>query len=227
MMYEGANTTINAAFSAMTLTGRGSGTSLMMQPTGRKKSHLDRPIGRGKTEVSESAFSFLFCEMVQYYQRRVENISDLERLLDTAGYGVGVRVLELLSYRDVNGNIARDKLRRETRLLHMLQFVVSVCWKTLFGKAADALERSTENENEYMIHELDPLTNKFISVPVDMGQLNCAAYIAGVIRGILDSAGFYSQVEAHTVEVGNGQPDKTVFLVKFDDRVMKREKMLS
>ncbi|KDO16832.1 hypothetical protein SPRG_17682 [Saprolegnia parasitica CBS 223.65] len=78
-----------------------------------------------------------------------------------------------------------------------------------------------------MIHELDPLTNKFISVPVDMGQLNCAAYIAGVIRGILDSAGFYSQVEAHTVDVGNGQPDKTVFLVKFDDRVMKREKMLS
>ncbi|OQS03360.1 trafficking protein particle complex subunit [Thraustotheca clavata] len=231
MMYDGTSSTINAALSAISLnpTGRGSGSALMLQPAVRtaKKSHLDRSIGRGKNEVSESAFSFLFCEMVQYYQRRVENISDLERLLESAGYGVGVRVLELLSYRDVNGNIARDKLRRETRLINMLQFVVSICWKTLFGKPADALERSTENENEYMIHELDPLTNKFISVPVDMGQLNCAAYIAGAIRGILDSAGFYSQVEAHTVEMGNGLPDKTVFLVKFDERVMKREKLLS
>ncbi len=42
----------------------------------------------------------------------------------------------------------REKLRRETRLINMLQFVVSVCWKALFGKAADALERSTANENE-------------------------------------------------------------------------------
>ncbi|RHY28654.1 hypothetical protein DYB32_006273 [Aphanomyces invadans] len=170
-----------------------------------KKSHLDRPVGRGKAEVSESAFSFLFCELVQYFQGRVLNISDLERKLEAAGYGVGVRVLELLSYRDVNGNTGRrDKLRRETRLINMLQFVVSVCWKTLFGKPADALERSTEKENECMrtfrsvnlietidmIHENAPLTNKYISVPTDMGQLNCAAYTAGVLRGILDSGGF-------------------------------------
>ncbi|ETV74089.1 hypothetical protein H257_11394 [Aphanomyces astaci] len=191
-----------------------------------KKSHLDRPLGRGKTEVSESAFSFLFCEFVQYFQGRVLNISDLERKLEAAGYGVGVRVLELLSYRDMNGNVSKDKLRRETRLINMLQFVVSVCWKTLFGKPADALERSTGNENEYMIHENAPLTNKYISVPTDMGQLNCAAYTAGVIRGILDSGGFYCEVDAHTVEIAGGG-EKTVFLVKFDERTMKREKILS
>ncbi|CAK4072895.1 unnamed protein product [Aphanomyces euteiches] len=191
-----------------------------------KKSHLDRPLGRGKTEVSESAFSFLFSELVQYFQRRVLNINDLERSLESAGYGVGVRVLELLSYRDVNGNISKEKLRRETRLLNMLQFVVSVCWKTLFGKPADGLERSTANENEYMIHENAPLTNKYISVPTDMGQLNCAAYTAGVIRGILDSGGFYCEVDAHTVEMGGGV-EKTVFLIKFDPRVMKREALLA
>lgn len=41
-----------------------------------------------------------------------------------------------------------------------------------------------------MIHENEPLTNTFISVPPDLGQLNCAAYIAGIIRGILTSGGF-------------------------------------
>jgi len=29
-----------------------------------------------------------------------------------------------------------------------LQFVSSTVWKSLFGKAADSLERSTENEDE-------------------------------------------------------------------------------
>lgn len=39
---------------------------------------LDRPLPKGKLEVSFSAFAFFFSEMVQYYQQRVENISDLE-----------------------------------------------------------------------------------------------------------------------------------------------------
>ncbi|GAB9473703.1 hypothetical protein Gpo141_00010851 [Globisporangium polare] len=181
---------------------------------------LDRPLSRGKNEVSLSAFSFLFSEMVQYFQGRVQNISDLESRLDDAGFGVGVRVVELLCHREKSG-------RRETRLINMLQFIVSTCWKALFGKAADALERSTENEDEYMIHELEPLTNKFISVPPDLGQLDCAAYIAGIIRGVLTSSGFPAQVSAHAVEVGNGQRDKTVFLVKFDESVMRRERVLT
>ncbi|KAF1336515.1 Trafficking protein particle complex subunit, partial [Globisporangium splendens] len=203
--------------------------------TATKLHILDRPLSRGKNEVrtlthmrhirtqsvSLSAFSFLFSEMVQYFQGRVQNISDLENRLDDAGFGVGVRVGELLCHREKSG-------RRETRLINMLQFLVSTCWKALFGKAADALERSTENEDEYMIHELEPLTNKFISVPPDLGQLDCAAYIAGIIRGVLTSSGFTANVTAHTVEVGTpGQRDKTVFLIKFDERVMRRERVLT
>ncbi len=36
-----------------------------------------------------------------------------------------------------------------------------------------------------MIHENAPITNTFVSVPSDMGQLNCASFIAGIIAGIL------------------------------------------
>lgn len=39
------------------------------------------------------------------------------------------------------------------------------------------------------------MTNAFVSVPADMGQLNCAAFLAGIIAGVLDSARFVS----HTV----------------------------
>jgi len=45
-----------------------------------------------------------------------------------------------------------------------------------------------------MIHEKEPITNTFVSVPVDMGQLNCSAYIAGLIAGILDGASFVSPI---------------------------------
>lgn len=45
-----------------------------------------------------------------------------------------------------------------------------------------------------MIHENSPVTNSFVSVPADMGHLNCAAFIAGIIAGMLDSARFVSLI---------------------------------
>ncbi|PNX78138.1 trafficking protein particle complex subunit 5-like protein [Trifolium pratense] len=61
---------------------------------------LDKPLNKGKTEVSLSAFAFLFSELVQYNQTQVDNIGELERRLEDAGYAVGARVLELLCHRD-------------------------------------------------------------------------------------------------------------------------------
>jgi hypothetical protein len=51
------------------------------------------------------------------------------------GYGVGVRLLELLCYRERAG-------RRETRLLDILRFVHSTLWRYLFGRQARDLEQS-------------------------------------------------------------------------------------
>ena len=67
---------------------------------------------------------------------------------------------------------------------------------------------STEQDRVYMIRDNNPLTNKFISVPSDYGQLNCAAYIGGIIHGVLDSAGFPASVTAHTVD---GEPLYALF----------------
>jgi trafficking protein particle complex subunit 5 len=86
------------------------------------------------------------------------------------------------------------------------KYVSNVVWRHLFNKEADSLQRSMENEDECkriscpnyfsfeglpdMIHENNPVTNTFVSLPADMGQLNCAAYLAGIIAGVLDSAKF-------------------------------------
>jgi trafficking protein particle complex subunit 5 len=61
--------------------------------------------------------------------------------LNEMGYRVGQRVLELIVWREKNS-------RRETRILGILQFIHTVVWRTLFGKAADSLEKSREHDDE-------------------------------------------------------------------------------
>jgi len=66
---------------------------------------LDRPLGRSGTRsaegsvVSLSAFAYVYSELVQYHQGRAASISELERRLESAGYGVGLKVLEMTAYR--------------------------------------------------------------------------------------------------------------------------------
>ncbi len=56
---------------------------------------LDKPISRGtERQVSLSAFSYLFSELVQYCRA-----TDLEKRMFDMGYGIGLRSLELITYR--------------------------------------------------------------------------------------------------------------------------------
>lgn len=41
-----------------------------------------------------------------------------------------------------------------------------------------------------MISDKDLLVNQFVSVPHDLGALNCAAFVAGIVEAILDGANF-------------------------------------
>lgn len=72
--------------------------------------------------------------------------------------------------------------RRETRLLGVLSFIHTTVWRCLFGKPAESLERGTDREDEYMISDRELLVNRFISVPRDMGQLNCGAFVSGIVK---------------------------------------------
>lgn len=49
---------------------------------------------------------------------------------------------------------------------------------------------SLQADDEYMLSDDDVFVNRFISVPKDMGQLNCAAFVAGILKGALHGSGF-------------------------------------
>lgn len=81
-----------------------------------------------------------------------------------------------------------------------------------------------------MITDNAPLVNEFISVPKEMNQLNCAAFVAGIVEGVCDASGMPARVSTHSVGLQNGEqemwPGKTVFLVKFQPEVLEREAYL-
>lgn len=86
-----------------------------------------------------------------------------------------------------------------------------------------------------MITDNEPLVNQYISVPKEMSQLNCAAFVAGIIEGVCRGLGMGAAVSAHWVnnpnergEKGGGEemwPGKTVFLIRFEEGVVEREKL--
>lgn len=117
-------------------------------------------------------------------------------------------------------------MQRPTRILALLQLITTLLWRHLFGRQADALERSKEHENEYMISDNDPVVNQYISVPKEMSQLNCAAFVAGIVEGVCDGTGFpAAAVTAHSVPT-EMWPARTVFLIKFLPEVVEREAFL-
>ncbi|KAE9372377.1 TRAPP I complex [Stipitochalara longipes BDJ] len=191
------------------------------------KTIYHRPLNRSRTqELSQASFAYLFGEMVSYAQKRVTGIQDLEKRLNVQGHPIGLKLLDLLLYRE-----PPRTQNRPLNIIALLQFITTILWRHLFSRPADALEKSSnpDTPDEYMISDNDPLVNQYISVPKEMNQLNCAAFVAGIVEGVCDGAGFPARVTAHSVgkgEEGELWPGKTVFLVKFQQEVVEREAYL-
>lgn len=176
------------------------------EKSSKKGDILNRPLPAGKDKVSLSSFAFLFCELVQYCQGRVTSMDELESKLASFGRTIGSRALDMMWVRE-------KPMKRPTKLIDVLLFVQTNIWRSLFGAAADTLEKSTAEENEYRITDNEPLVNRFISIPRDMESLNCAAFVAGMIEGVLSSTGFDVVVIAHNVPLDD-LPIRTIYQIK-------------
>ncbi len=104
--------------------------------------------------------------------------------------------------------------KREIKLLPVLMMVHTQVWKAVFGKSADAIERSVENPDECklssltheflpnasffiiidMIIDNDPPIERHISVPRDFSSLSCSSFTAGIVEAVLDGLCFVSYI---------------------------------
>jgi hypothetical protein len=65
------------------------------------------------------------------------------------------------------------------------------------------------------------LVTRFISTPNDLA---CAAYVSGLVAGVLEGAGFPARVAAHLSEAGAAAKTPIVFVVHFEPHVVERDK---
>ncbi|XP_033927896.1 trafficking protein particle complex subunit 5 [Melopsittacus undulatus] len=185
-----------------------------MEPrfTRPKAPSLDRPLWGSRSEVPAGAFALLFSELVQYSQRRVRSVAELQARLARLGRHVGPRALEALAARERPG-------RRDTRLLPALLFVKGPLWRGLFGREAERLEQANDDARTYYVIEREPLVNAFVSVPRHNSSLNCAAFTAGLLEAALAAGGFPARVTAHWHK-------GTTLMIKFEEGVIARERSL-
>ncbi|NWS82517.1 TPPC5 protein, partial [Toxostoma redivivum] len=151
---------------------------------------LERALGRPRSELSLAAFALLFSELVQYCQRRVASVAELQARLARLGH--------------------HRPGRRETKVLGVLLFVKGPLWRALFGREADKLEQANDDDRTFYVIEREPVVNTFVSVPRENSSLNCAAFAAGLLEAVLGAAGFPARVSAHWHK-------GTTLMIKFDE----------
>lgn len=155
-----------------------------------------------KSDIPLSTFAFLFLEFVHYHTHHSgANLDNLEGRLHQAGMPLGKRLLELAAFRQ------KAKVRKETGAVAALQFIHTTLWKQLFNRTASGLIKPSEksintDENAEIVNcqlyliESEPITNLFVSVPKSYGDVNCAAFLAGMINGAMVEMGIPCQVSA-------------------------------
>ena len=186
----------------------------------KKHQIFDRNL-KARREIPVNSFYFLFSEIVQYCIK--QNPNDLEKQLEEIGYPLGSRFLELITLREQNST-------KEIRFVYFLLFIKNHVWPILFNKSDCTVEMHEHNKYIYMIKEQNTLCNRFACLPKGQRHLNCSAFTAGIIEGMLNAAGFSARVSA-LFESENSKPDvfveKTVYLIHFAPEVIERDEEMA
>ncbi|KAJ3433654.1 41-2 protein antigen-related [Anaeramoeba flamelloides] len=150
-----------------------------------QKNILDRPISRSKNnQISLNFYTFLFSQYVQYTREHTPKTSDLGKKLSKVGESIGYRLFELNTYK--------DKIRkRELKPTKILLYITDNFWKKIFGKAA-TLHRTEDERGQYMIVPESSTDNQFTELV--FGHLVCSEFVAGLIKGVLNSAEFNAEI---------------------------------
>ena len=213
-----------------------------------KKTIYDRNLNRTRNaELSRAAFAYLFVEMISYAQKRVTGIADLEKR-----YAFAADTGRPPLTRPLPGSTRQAtrsgsscwtfccRGRRRSRRCSGRRACCRCCSSsrprsggTCSGGRPTRSSAAPPTPPSTWSRTTSRSLTSTISVPREMSQLNCAAFVAGIIEGVCDGAGFATNgVSAHWAGEGGEAdakgmwPGKTVFLIRFREDVLEREEIL-
>ena len=161
--------------------------------------------------IPKQTFALLFSEIVQYCHQKSDTLDQFSQQLAEMGYPIGCTLLEVI---EQNNTI---NYKRHTKAVQALIQMKDQIWKYIFGYSADDLKQTVDDENCYMICDNSPFVTRYISHPQDIKKVfNCNSFVAGIVQGILNSAGFKCKVTAHP-DPDAEETDGVIFLVKFEE----------
>ncbi|KAM0683016.1 Trafficking protein particle complex subunit 31 [Mitosporidium daphniae] len=169
------------------------------------------PLGRKRSEpLSLPLYELMLSSVIQQMKRNVTSVQELEEKLHELGQTIGYSLAEIFFWKERSG-------RRDQQLLPLLLRIKSSFWKEFFGVPADALERSLEKDNEFMLMDENPVLFRNMSLPRDLLSFNPCAWIAGMLQAMITSCGFKCSVSAHrSSENFSENIENIVYLIQVD-----------
>jgi hypothetical protein len=165
-----------------------------------------------KTKIPKAAFALLFGEIVHYCHQKAGTLDQFGNELKHMGIPIGYTILEVIQQSSPN-------FKRQTTVVNMLVAVKEKIWPFLFGYQAHNLEQQLDDQNCYMLYDDKPMVTQYISHPQDLrSHFTCCSFVAGILEGLLCSAGFQCTVTAHPNYQGVAPTalcDKVIFVIKF------------
>lgn len=193
---------------------------------------LDRPLridDNAAPKVSFSAFAFLFSEMcsrANLVPTKVKTVLETEERLATIGVQAGIRSVQLAALRDPIGF-----KQRPLTMEAVLRLIAEKLWVRWFGKQAD-FQKDTGTPR-FFITDDDPLIIRHIHPTPDYVDsanhntwfMSYASFVAGMIRGVLQSCQFPAQVATYH-QPEEATPRCTWYVVEFEEHVWDRARRL-
>ncbi|CAL5998543.1 TRAPPC5/Trs31 [Hexamita inflata] len=158
---------------------------------------------KSDSQINMNLFGQLFCEYLLYCRKKQQTIEDTEKMISDVGYDVGLRMWELFQLKE-RFSIPDKQVTTKNDLQtakSVLDKIKDKYWKFLFGKPADALDKIKAADLQFYLIDKKPVTDTFISYPVNkqnqyQGYLP-SSFVAGILKSALDSSGIDCTVQVH------------------------------
>lgn len=117
---------------------------------------------------------------------------DVTHKLENCGYSIGIRLSEVLIYKD-----SQNEILKNLELLNIMKFICRDVWRELYGKQMDNLR--TNHRGTFVLIDNAFKTFQRFDSPVDLQDTiyKCKPYLwisSGIIRGVLKSFGVDSLI---------------------------------
>lgn len=125
---------------------------------------------------------------------------DLEEEMKVIGYDMGKLLIILRGFQPENS-------------IEALLFKIAYNLLPALYESERYIEKSTDDRDVFLLSELTPLMNRYISLPEEHTTFSCDAITAGIIEAVLRASGFSSDVTAHNAGTAPS-PDRVVYFIK-------------